>query len=149
MNLRGEEVSKLGALVPADVLVIHVHLPEPPHHRQLEVLIVDGLVGATGEGEAVGDLKPSVGDEAEQRSLGDPRTRGGGLELVAVLDQLHDHQAVDLDNLHFRHMRSLVSLNITIDGFTSIEDPPSFSVFFLELDVDMLLLFHSGRNVNF
>ena len=98
-NLGGEEVPELGALVPADVLVVHVHLPEPPHHRQLEVLIVNGLVGATGEGEAVGDLKPRVGDQAEQRSLGDPGTRGGGLELVAVLDQLHDHQAVDLDNL--------------------------------------------------
>ena len=145
--LGGEEVSELGALVPADMLVVHVHLPEPPHHRQLEVLIVNGLVGATGEGEAVGDLKPRVGDQAEQRSLGDPRTRGGGLELVAVLDQLHDHQAVDLDNLHYIGISDVPC--ITNGGFTSIEDPPSFSVFFLELDVDMLLLFHSGRNVNF
>ena len=81
------------------MLVIHVHLPEPPHHRQLEVLIVNGLVGATGEGEAVGDLQPSVGNKTKQCALRDPRSGGRGLELVTVLDQLHDHQPVDLDNL--------------------------------------------------
>ena len=113
------------------MLVIHVHLPEPPHHRQLEILIVDGLVGATGEGEAVGDLKPRVGNQAEQRSLGDPRTRSGGLELVAVLDQLHDHQAVNLDNLKQENIYMWTSFGnvYLLQNVQNVKDWLTFTIF--------------------
>ena len=81
-------------------LVIQLaHLTQPPHHGQLEVLVVHRLVRAAGEGEAVGDLQLGVGHQPQQRALGDAAAAGAGLQLVAVLDQLHDHQAVNLDNL--------------------------------------------------
>ena len=69
--LRGEEVSELAGLVPAHVLVVHVHLPgtegaeinsesgmmvtekvqHPPesaHHGQLEILVIHRLVRPAG-----------------------------------------------------------------------------------------------------
>ena len=75
------------------------HLAQPPHHGQLEVLVVDRLVRAAGEGEAVGDLQLGVGHQPQQRALGDAAAASAGLQLVTVLDQLHDNQAVNLDNL--------------------------------------------------
>ena len=79
--------------------MVHVDLPQPAHHGQLEVLVIHGLVSAAGEGEAVGDLQPGVGHQAEEGALGDPTAAGAGLQLVTMLDQLHDHQAVNLHNL--------------------------------------------------
>ena len=98
-ELGGEEVSELTGLIPTHVLVVHIDLSQPPHHGQLEVLVVHRLVRAAGEGEAVGDLQLGVGHQPQQRALGDAAAAGAGLQLVAVLDQLHDHQAVNLDNL--------------------------------------------------
>ena len=45
------------------------------------------------------DLQPGVRHEAQESSLGNPAAAGAGLQLMAVLDQLHDDQAVYLDNL--------------------------------------------------
>ena len=52
-----------------------------------------------GEGETVGDLQPGVRHETQESSLSNPTATGAGLQLVAMLYQLHDHQAVYLDNL--------------------------------------------------
>ena len=98
-ELRREEVPELAGLVPAHMLMVHIDLPQSPHHGQLEVLVIHGLVRPAGEGEAVGDLEPGVGDQAEEGALGDAAAASAGLELVTMLDQLHDHQAVNLDNL--------------------------------------------------
>ena len=109
-QLGGEEVPELTGLVPADVLVVHVDLPQSPHHGQLEVLVIHGLVRPAGEGEAVGDLEPGVGDQAEEGALGDPAATRAGLQLVTMLDELHDHQAIYLDNLEQSTMRSSIYL---------------------------------------
>ena len=51
------------------------------------------------EGKAVGDLQPGVRHQTQQSSLGNATATGAGLQLVAMLYQLHDHQTVYLDNL--------------------------------------------------
>ena len=81
------------------MLMIDVDLTKPPHHCQLEILVVHSLVSSTWKRKAVSDLQPGVGNKTKQCALRDPRSGGRGLELVTVLDQLHDHQPVDLDNL--------------------------------------------------
>ena len=43
-QLRGEEVPELAGLIPTNVLVVNINLPQSPHHRQLEVLVIHGLV---------------------------------------------------------------------------------------------------------
>ena len=48
----------------------------------------------------MGDLQPGVRDETQQSALGHPTATGAGLQLMAVLDELHDDQAVYLDNLN-------------------------------------------------
>ena len=83
--------------------MVDVDLPQPPHHGQLEVLIVHGLVRPAGEGEAVSDLESGVGDQAKEGSLGDAAATGAGLEFMTMLYKLHDHQAVNLDNLKQSH----------------------------------------------
>ena len=83
--------------------MINIDLPQPAHHGQLEVLVIHGLVRPAGEGEAVGDLESGVGDQAEEGALGDAAAAGAGLELMTMLDQFHDHQAVNLDNLKKSH----------------------------------------------
>ena len=107
-ELGGEEVSELTGLIPTHVLVVHIDLSQPPHHGQLEILVIHGLVRSAGEGEAVGDLQPSVSYEAEEGALGDPAAAGASLQLMAVLDQLHDHQTVNLDNLKKTYEQSSV-----------------------------------------
>ena len=57
-QLRREELSEVRALVPPDVEVVHVDLPQLAHHVQLEVLVVDAVVAGRGERERVSDLKP-------------------------------------------------------------------------------------------
>ena len=74
-------------------------LSQSPHHGQLKVLIIHGLVRPAGEGEAVCDLQPGVGHQTQEGSLGDTTATGARLQLVTVFDQFHDHQAVNLDNL--------------------------------------------------
>ena len=74
-------------------------LSQSPHHSQLKVLVIHGLVRPAGEGEAVGDLQPGVGHQTQEGSLGDTTAAGARLQLVTVFDQFHDHQAVNLDNL--------------------------------------------------
>ena len=83
--------------------MVDIDLPQPAHHGQLEVLVVHGLVRSAGEGKAVSDLEPGVGDQAEESPLGDATATGAGLELMTMLDQLHDHEAVNLDNLKQSH----------------------------------------------
>ena len=91
------------------MLVVHIDLSQPPHHGQLEILVIHGLVRSAGEGEAVGDLQPGVSDEAEEGALGDPAAAGASLQLMAVLDQLHDHQSVYLDNLETHHTLEILN----------------------------------------
>lgn len=55
------------------------------------------------------DLQPGVRHQTQQSSLSNPTAAGAGLQLVTVLDQLHDHQSVYLDNLDRHH--SLEILN--------------------------------------
>ena len=43
-QLWGEKVAELTGLIPSNVLVVHVHLSQPPHHRQLEILVIHSLV---------------------------------------------------------------------------------------------------------
>ena len=45
-ELRREEVAELAGLIPTDVLVVNIDLSQPPHHRQLEVLVINGLVSS-------------------------------------------------------------------------------------------------------
>ena len=75
-HLRGEEVAKLRALVPSNMLVVNVDLTKPPHHRQLEILIVNSLVGSTGKRETVGDFQPCVSNETKQSPLSNSGSGG-------------------------------------------------------------------------
>ena len=45
-ELGGEKVPELAGLIPTNVLVVNIHLSQPPHHRQLEILVVNGLVSS-------------------------------------------------------------------------------------------------------
>ena len=45
-ELGREEVPELAGLIPADVLVVNIDLSQPPHHRQLEILVINGLVSS-------------------------------------------------------------------------------------------------------
>ena len=45
-ELRREKVPKLTGLIPANVLVVNIHLSQPSHHRQLEILVVNSLVSS-------------------------------------------------------------------------------------------------------
>ena len=82
-----------------------------------------------GEGEAVSDLQLGVGHQPQEGSLGYPAAAGAGLQLVTVLDELHDHQAVNLDNLQ---REDCVREDLEEEaGPTSILE--SFSVFLREL----------------
>ena len=45
-ELRREKVAELTGLIPANVLVVNIHLSQPSHHRQLEILVVNGLVSS-------------------------------------------------------------------------------------------------------
>ena len=49
------------------------------------------------------DLKLGISHQPQESSLGDTTATGAGLQLVAVLDQLHDHQAVYLDYLQLHN----------------------------------------------
>ena len=52
-----------------------------------------------GEGETVGDLQPGVRHETQESSLSYTTAAGARLQFVTVLDELHDHQAVNLNDL--------------------------------------------------
>ena len=81
------------------------------------------------KGEAVSDLQLGVGHQPQRGALGYPAAAGAGLQLVTVLDELHDHQAVNLDNLQTDdHVRKDLEEEA---GPTSILE--SFSVFLREL----------------
>ena len=45
-QLGREKVPELAGLVPTNVLVVNIHLPQSPHHRQLEILVVHRLVSS-------------------------------------------------------------------------------------------------------
>ena len=75
------------------------------------------------------DLQLGVGHQPQQGALGYPAAAGAGLQLVTVLDELHDHQAVNLDNLQ---TEDRVREDLEEEaGPTSILE--SFSVFLREL----------------
>ena len=45
-ELRGEKVPELAGLIPTNMLVVNIHLSQPPHHRQLEILVINSLVSS-------------------------------------------------------------------------------------------------------
>ena len=45
-ELGREEVTELAGLIPTNVLVVNIDLSQSPHHRQLEVLVIHGLVSS-------------------------------------------------------------------------------------------------------
>ena len=45
-ELGGKEVPELAGLIPADVLMVNIDLSQSPHHRQLEILVINGLVSS-------------------------------------------------------------------------------------------------------
>ena len=45
-KLGREEVPELAGLIPTNVLVVNIDLSQPSHHRQLEILVINGLVSS-------------------------------------------------------------------------------------------------------
>ena len=45
-ELGRQEVSKLAGLIPPNMLMVNIDLSQSPHHRQLEILVINGLVGS-------------------------------------------------------------------------------------------------------
>ena len=45
-ELGREKVPELAGLIPTNVLVVNIDLSQPPHHRQLEILVINGLVSS-------------------------------------------------------------------------------------------------------
>ena len=45
-KLGREKVPELAGLIPTNVLVVNIDLSQPPHHRQLEILVINGLVSS-------------------------------------------------------------------------------------------------------
>ena len=73
------------------------------------IFLLPQVVSMTGPGHQTPGGLPGVRHQTQQSSLGNPAAAGACLKLVTVLDQLHDHQSVYLDNLDRHHTLEILN----------------------------------------